>query len=156
VVESSVLAILFVLVVCGGHPYPASAAGKSDGDETSGSSATELAAAKLADEFSDPLTTLPQLFLLDASTPTTYGIRGYTNRATARVIVPRLPRFSLFPFVQLIRPSISLVTLPDAKGGPQTAFGDMQFFDLAVLPWPERESGLLLGIGPVFVFPTAS
>ena len=33
-----------------------------------------------------------------------YGIEAETNRVIARLIVPRIPRFSLFPFVQLIRP----------------------------------------------------
>ena len=117
---------------------------------------TGLSAAKLAEEFSDPLTTLPQVFLQDAYTPVNYGIPSYTNKVIGRVIVPRLPRFSLFPFVQLIRPSFSLVTVPDGRGGPRTAFGDMQLFDLAVVPWPGKESGLTMGIGPVFVFPTAS
>jgi hypothetical protein len=75
----------------------------------------------------------------------------------ARLIVPRVPRFSLFPFVQLIRPSLSLVTVPTGKGsGTRTEFGDMQLFDLAVLPWPARETGVYMGIGPVFVFPTAT
>ena len=35
----------------------------------------------------------------------------------ARVIVPRLPKYSLLPFVQLIRPSVSLVTVPTGRGG---------------------------------------
>jgi hypothetical protein len=118
--------------------------------------APELSAAQLADEFSDPLTTLPQIFLKDAYTPVNYGITSYTNRVIARAVVPRLPRFSLFPLVQLIRPSFSLVTVPDGRGGPRTAFGDMQLFDLAVIPWPGKETGLQMGIGPVFVFPTAS
>jgi hypothetical protein len=30
-------------------------------------------------------------------------------------------------------------------------------FDIAVLPWPERNrTGLLIGVGPTFVFPTAT
>ncbi len=75
----------------------------------------------------------------------------------ARLIIPRVPRFSLFPFAQLIRPSFSLVTVPTGKGrATRTEFGDMQLFDLVVIPWPGRESGLLMGIGPVFVFPTAT
>jgi hypothetical protein len=85
-----------------------------------------------------------------------YGVSSSTNRVIARVIVPRLPKYSLFPFVQLVRPSFSLVTVPTGKGGTRTAFGDMQLFDLAVIPWPGRESGLLMGVGPVFVFPTAT
>src|SRR5262249_14617694 len=93
----------------------------------------------------------------DAYTPTNYGTAAQANRVIARLIVPRVPRFSLFPFVQLIRPSLSLVTVPTGKGrGTRTEFGDMQLFDLAVLPWPARETGVYMGVGPVFVFPTAT
>jgi hypothetical protein len=116
----------------------------------------DLSAAKLAAEFSDPLTTLPQLFLQDAYTPQLYGTTSPANRVILRAIVPRVPEYSLFPFKQLIRPSVSLVTVPDGRGGTRTAFGDMQLFDLVVVPWPPKESGLLMGVGPVFVFPTAS
>ena len=115
-----------------------------------------LSVTRLAEEFSDPLTTLPQLFLQDAYTPSNYGIDASTNRVIARLIVPRLPKYSLFPFVQLVRPSLSLVTVPEPGGGTRTEFGDMQLFDLAVIPWPGRESGLIMGVGPVFVFPTAT
>jgi len=112
---------------------------------------------RLAEEFSDPLTTLPQLFLQDAYTPSNYGTSAQANRVIARIIVPRVPKFSLLPFVQLVRPSFSLVTAPTGKGSETTtAFGDMQLFDLGVLPWPGRETGLLMGAGPVFVFPTAT
>jgi hypothetical protein len=112
----------------------------------------------VAQEFSDPLTTLPQIFLNDAWTPENYGTDANTNRLTARVIVPRVPSTSLFPFVQLIRPSVSLVTVPTGAtgNGTRTEFGDTQLFDLAVLPWPSRDSGLLLGVGPILVFPTAT
>jgi hypothetical protein len=72
--------------------------------------------AKLAEEFSDPLTTLPQLFLQSAYTPTSYGTEAQANRVIAHLIVPRVPRFSLLPFVQLIRPSLSLVTVPRGRG----------------------------------------
>lgn len=114
-------------------------------------------ASKLAAEFSDPLTTVPQLFIQDAFGAANYGTEARTNRVIARLIVPRVPRFSLFPFVQLVRPSFSLVTVPTGKGkGTRTEFGDMQLFDLAVLPWPGRETGWYMGIGPVFVFPTAT
>jgi hypothetical protein len=122
--------------------------------------------AKLAEEFSDPLTTLPQIFVQDAYTPENYNTRAETNRVIARVIVPRLPQYSLFPLVQLIRPSFSVVTVPApnlenpkhpfAGNRTVTAFGDVQLFDLAVVPWPARETGLMMGIGPIFVFPTAS
>ena len=111
---------------------------------------------RLAEEFSDPLTTLPQLFLQDVYTPSNYGIDAATNRVIARLIVPRLPKYSLFPFVQLVRPTFSLITLPEPGGGTRTDFGDMQLLDLAVIPWPGRDSGFFMGVGPVFVFPTAT
>src|SRR4029453_8743825 len=52
--------------------------------------------------------------------------------------------------------SFSLVTVPTGKGGTRTAFGDMQLLDLVVIPWPARESGLLMAVGPGFVFPPAT
>jgi hypothetical protein len=114
-------------------------------------------AAEIAEEFSDPLTTLPQVFLNDAYTPESDGTDAKTNRLTARVIVPRVPSTSLLPFVQLIRPSFSVVTAPTGtRDQTRTSFGDMQLFDLGVIPWPGRESGLLMGVGPLFVFPTAT
>lgn len=115
------------------------------------------ALAKLAQEFTDPLTTLPQIFTQNVFTPTNYGTEAQANRLIARVIIPRVPESSLLPFVQLIRPSVSLVTVPTGTGsGTRTAFGDSQLFDLGVIPWPDRESGLLMGVGPIFVFPTAT
>jgi hypothetical protein len=113
--------------------------------------------ANLAREFNDPLTVVPQLFIQDAYTPSNYGTDAQTNRVIVRFIVPRVPRFSWFPFVQLIRPSLSLVTVPEGKGSAtRTEFGDMQLFDLAVIPWPGKGSGFVMGFGPVFVFPTAT
>jgi hypothetical protein len=111
----------------------------------------------LAADFTDPLTTLPQIFVQDAYSPENYGTEAQTNRVIARVIVPRLPRYSLFPFVQLIRPSFSLVTVPTGRGSAtRTEFGDMQLFDFAVIPWPGEESGLTMAVGPTFTFPTAT
>jgi hypothetical protein len=139
------IALLATSLLAGAPAAPAGA------DETAASKA------KLAAEFNDPLTTLPQLFVQDAYTPSNYGTEAQTNRVIARLIVPRVPRFSLFPFIQLVRPSFSVVTVPTGKGSAtRTEFGDMQLFDLLVIPWPSRESGLLMGFGPVFVFPTAT
>jgi len=111
---------------------------------------------RLAKEFTDPLTSLPQIFVQDAYTPANYGTEAAANRVIVRAIVPRVPRFTLLPFVQLVRPSISLVTVPTGKGrGTRTEFGDMQLFDAVVLPWHPVE-GLTMGVGPTFVFPTAT
>ena len=118
---------------------------------------TPAGKAKLAADFNDPLTTLPQLFIQNAYTPVNYGTEAPTNRLIVRLIVPRIPRFSLFPFVQLIRPSFSLVTVPTGRGSDtRTEFGDFALFDLVLLPWPSRESGFIMGFGPLFVFPTAT
>src|SRR5271170_7257448 len=111
---------------------------------------------KLIKEFTDPLTTLPQVSLRDAFTPANFGTHVQTNQVILRPIIPRLPRFSLFLFVQLIRPTLALVTVPSAKGGTRTEFGDMQLFDLAVLPWPGEKTNIKIGLGPMFVFPTAT
>jgi hypothetical protein len=75
----------------------------------------------------------------------------------ARLIVPRIPKFTLLPFVQLLRPSVSLVTVPTGRGSAtRTELGDTQLFNLGVLPWPGAESGFLMGLGPLFIFPTAT
>ena len=133
---------------------------RAEGEPASASANTSTSRSEsdIAAEFSDPLTTLPQIFLNNAYNPESYGTDANTNRLTARVIVPRVPSSSLLPFVQLIRPSFSVVTAPTGKGDQtRTSFGDMQLFDLAVIPWPDRKkTGLLMGVGPIFFFPTAT
>jgi hypothetical protein len=67
------------------------------------------------------------------------------------------PPYTLLPFMQLIRPTFALVTVPSSRGGSRTEFGDVPLFDLAALPWPDpKKTGLLVGVGPTFVFPTAT
>jgi hypothetical protein len=113
--------------------------------------------AALSKEFSDPLTTLPQVSLQNIYTPRNFGTEADTNRLVLRPLIPRVPRFRLLPFPQLIRPTLSLVTVPTGRGGnTRTEFGDIQLFDFALLPWPRTETGLLIGVGPTLNFPTAS
>lgn len=78
---------------------------------------------RLSREFTDPLTTLPQFFLQDAYTPDNHGTQAQTNKVIGRLIVPRVPRFSLFPLVQLIRPSFSVVTVPTTHARPRPQAG---------------------------------
>jgi hypothetical protein len=85
----------------------------------------------LEEQFVDPLTTLPQVFLKDHFSPVNYGTDVQTNQVVARIIIPRIPPNTLLPFVQLVRPSFSLVTVPGPKGGTRTDFGDMQLFDFS-------------------------
>ena len=52
----------------------------------------------LEEEFTDPLTTLPQIFLKDGYSPTNYGTSVQTNQLIARAIIPRIPPYTLLPF----------------------------------------------------------
>ena len=112
---------------------------------------------QLEQEFTDPLTTLPQVVVRDSFTPANYGTGVLTNQFIVRPIIPRIPPNTLLPFVQLVRPTFALVTVPSPRGGSRTEFGDLPFFDIAILPWPDyKKTGLLIGLGPAFVFPTAT
>jgi len=112
---------------------------------------------QLERDFTDPLSTLPQVIIRDSYTPTNYGTNVETNQAIIRPLIPRVPPNTLLPFAQLIRPTFALVTVPSSRGGSRTEFGDLPVFDIAALPWPDRrKTGLLVGIGPTFVFPTAT
>jgi len=120
---------------------------------------------QLQRDFTDPLTTLPQLLVRDGYTPANYGPctpracprNVQTNQAIIRPLIPRIPPYSLLLFVQLMRPTFALVTVPSPRGGTRTEFGDLAIFDLAISPWPDRrKTGLLVGLGPTFVFPTAT
>lgn len=65
---------------------------------------------KLEQDFTDPLATLPQLSIRDAYSPATYGTNVETNQVIIRPIIPRVPPYTLLPFAQLVRPTISVVT----------------------------------------------
>jgi hypothetical protein len=114
-------------------------------------------AENLEQAFTDPLTTLPQVVIRDSYTPSNFHTDLQTNQLFIRPLIPRIPPRTVLPFNQLIRPTFALVTVPSARGGVRTEFGDLPVFDVVVLPWPSREkTGLLIGVGPAFVFPTAS
>ena len=120
---------------------------------------------RLQQDFTDPLTTLPQLLIRDSYSPANYGPctlracprNAETNQLIIRPIIPRVPPYAMLPFNQLIRPTLQLVTVPSSRGGVRTEFGDLPLFDIAVLPWPDRQkTGLLVGVGLSLVFPTAT
>jgi hypothetical protein len=111
------------------------------------SPSAESAEEKLEQDFTDPLSTLPQVIVRDSYTPANYGpctplscVRNdETNQFLIRPLIPRIPPNTLLPLTQLIRPTFALVTVPSSRGGTRTEFGDLPMFDLAVLPWPERK-----------------
>jgi hypothetical protein len=120
---------------------------------------------RLEREFTNPLTTLPQLLVRDRYSPATYGRcnllacprNAETNQIIIRPLFPRIPSNTLLPFIQLVRPTFSVLTVPSSRGGVRTEFGDLPLFDIAVLPWPDRQkTGVLVGVGLSLVFPTAT
>ncbi|HEY2108220.1 MAG TPA: hypothetical protein VGH29_20645, partial [Candidatus Binataceae bacterium] len=78
---------------------------------------------KLEQDFTDPLSTLPQLLVRDSFSPANYGTKLETNQLIIRPLIPRIPPRSFLPFAQLIRPSFALVTVPGSRGGSRTEFG---------------------------------
>jgi hypothetical protein len=111
----------------------------------------------LSEEVNDPTASLTQVQVKDIYTPAQYGTNAQPNTLQIRPLFA-IPGFSLIPLDQIARPTIRIVTVPDGKGAATTtAYDDMQFFDLFVMPWPDsRATGLRWGIGPYFVFPTAT
>jgi hypothetical protein len=86
----------------------------------------QLEEEKLERDFTDPLSTLPQLILRDSYTPANYGpctlracVRNdETNQLIIRPLIPRVPPNTLLPFMQLIRPTFTLVTVPLQRRNP--------------------------------------
>ena len=96
-----------------------------------------------------PISSILQVRLQDAYVPQFTGLHGQGNTFSIAVTMP-LPKYRLLPI-----PQLSLLTIPAAVTlpGGQTGFGDMRFLDIAVL---NAGHSVLWGVGPSFVFPTAS
>jgi hypothetical protein len=96
-----------------------------------------------------PISDVLQIRLLDSYAPEFEGARGRGNLFGLAVTMP-LPEYRLLPL-----PQLSLLTIPAAVTTPSgvTGFGDLRFLDLAVFDAGHR---VLWGVGPSFVFPTAS
>jgi hypothetical protein len=111
----------------------------------------------LTQRANDPTATLTQLQIKDEYTPSQYGTNAQPNTLILRGILAVSPHGPL-NLEQIIRPTFQIETKPLGKGSAtRTGFGDTQLFDLFVIPWPNsRETGFRWGIGPYFVFPTAS
>jgi hypothetical protein len=102
-----------------------------------------------------PISTIFQIRFQDTYAPAFQGkLHGQGNAFSIAVTMP-LPKYRLLPL-----PQLSLLTIPVAAtiplpSGTSTGFGDVRFLDLGIIDAAARYN-LLFGIGPVFVFPTAS
>jgi hypothetical protein len=118
-----------------------------------GGSPASAASSQLINQANAPISSLFQIRLQDAYAPAFQGrLRGQGNLFSIAIGMP-LPQYRLLPFSQL-----SLLTIPAAVTlplplGSLTGFGDIRFVDLAVIDPGHR---ILFGVGPTFVFPTAS
>jgi hypothetical protein len=116
-------------------------------------SATSPTQSDLVNEANAPISSLFQVRLQDAYAPAFQGqLHGQSNLFSIAVGMP-VPQYRLLPF-----PQLSLLTIPAAVTlplplGSLTGFGDIRFLDIAVI---DAGHSLLFGVGPTFVFPTAS
>src|SRR5262249_9044049 len=96
-----------------------------------------------------PISSILQVRIQDTYVPDFTGADGQGNTLTMAVTMP-LPAHRLIP-----RPQLSLLTLPTAVTTPAgtTGVGDLRFLDIVVM---DAGSRLLWGVGPTFIFPTAS
>jgi hypothetical protein len=110
---------------------------------------TAPAEANLVKQANAPISSILQLRLQDSLLANFPGVRGQGNAVTMSMTMP-LPEYRLLPL-----PQLSLLTAPVATTLPDgsTGFGDLRFVDIAVI---DTGHAILLGIGPTFVFPTAS
>jgi len=111
----------------------------------------------LTTDANDPTAVLAQLKIEEDYTPDEYGTQAEPNTIQIQPVIP-MRAYSLMPLQQIIRPTFKVVTIPYGSGpSTNTQFDDTQFFDLLVSRWPDwKTTGLRWGIGPYFVFPTAT
>jgi hypothetical protein len=120
-------------------------------------SGSTFGAESLTEKANDPTASLTQLQVKDYYTPSQYSTNAQPNTLVLRSVIAVQPHGPL-DLEEIIRPTFQIVTKPLGKGSAtRTGFGDTQLFDLFVMPWPDsEETGFRWGIGPYFVFPTAS
>jgi hypothetical protein len=69
----------------------------------------------LAEKAYDPTASLTQFQIKDIYSPAEYGTNAQVNAIQFRSVLTISP-YSLFPFEQLIRPTLREVTVPNGKG----------------------------------------
>ncbi|CAE80985.1 hypothetical protein AB1A81_16535 [Bdellovibrio bacteriovorus] len=112
---------------------------------------TALADASAEDmnKSNNPLTPMVALSLHDYITSSIFGTDETSNSFNLRGAMPHL----LGGLPQIARMTIPYQTVPGPDGDQVSGLGDINVFDIFLLKGNE---GLELGVGPYFVFPTAS
>ena len=107
------------------------------------------AAPELVNQANAPLSSIMQLRFRNIYTPHFVDMDGRGNILNIDVTMP-LPAYRLLPIRHL-----TLLTAPTAVTipGGRTGFGDLRFMDLAIVSENEK---FIFGLGPSFVFPTAT
>jgi hypothetical protein len=107
------------------------------------------AAPNLVNQANAPISNILQVRLQNSYAPDFVGVHGQGNAFQIGLTMP-LPAYRLLPL-----PQLSLLTMPTAITTPDgsTGFGDLRFLDIAVLDAGHK---VIAGVGPTFVFPTAS
>jgi hypothetical protein len=119
--------------------------------------ATHQSLEELTTDSNDPTAILAQLKIEDDYTTSQFRTEAEPNALVIQPVIPVRP-FSFIPVQQLLRPTFKVITIPNGPGpSTNTQFGDTQFFDLFVARRPDfLVTGLRWGIGPYFLFPTAT
>ena len=133
--------MLCVLLACG---LGASGARAEDGEPAPAPDRSTLVRQANA-----PISNIFQVRMQDSFLPEFTDVDGEGNVLTVSMTMP-LPKYRVLP-----RPQLSVLTMPAAVTRPDgtTGFGDLRFLNIVVMG---TSPTMLWGIGPSFVFPTAS
>ena len=117
----------------------------------------ETEAEVLSDKVNDPVAILTQLKSQDIYTPRNFQSTAQTNTIQLQTVLPIDPS-SIIALEQVVRPTLKVQTQAVGPSSQTiTEFDDLQLFDLFILPWPdESTTSFAWGLGPMFVFPTAT
>ncbi|HEY6282102.1 MAG TPA: hypothetical protein VIW72_10010 [Burkholderiales bacterium] len=105
--------------------------------------------ANLVKQANAPISDLLQIRFQDSYAPVFQGAHGQGNVFSINPIIP-VPEFAAFPFTQLLS-----LLIPAAVTTSQgvTGFGDLKLLDFVLV---SRDPEFVWGIGPVFIFPSAT
>jgi hypothetical protein len=106
-------------------------------------------ATELANQINNPAAPVTFVQFRNVMIPNIPGTGGVTNALEIQPVIP-IHKSKRFPFLQLIKMTLPIVSLPSPVS--KTGLGDFQFFDLVSI----KQSWGRWGFGPALVFPTAT